>query len=149
MPRATVDSADRVLQAFVATVIPGSGDSPELIRPFADPFYSFSEWRSWFAGDLCHRAVRRGGKTFDLLPSGDRTLIVSEGLVGGPVTRRVYTGAVFLAQVSAYVTLYDERGATNLMGYEGAHRFRGFAAVTYEKPERFLAASVTPDGNWH
>lgn len=149
VPSARVESADRVLHAFVATVVPGSGDSPALIRPFADPFYSFSEWRSWFAADLCRRASRLGERRFDLLPTRDRTTVVADGLAGDPVTRRVYTGAVFLAQVSAYVSLYDERGAADLIGYEGPHRFRGLAAVTYERPERFLAASATRDGNWH
>lgn len=148
VPAARVESAERVLQAFIATVVPGSGDSPALIRPFADPFYSFSPWRSWFAGDLCRRASRCGQPTFDLLPLRDRTGIVADGLAGDPVTRRVYTGAVFLAQVSAYVSLYDERGAADLIGYDGAHRFRGLAAVTYEKPERFLASALTLDGNW-
>ena len=149
VPSPRVESAGRVLHAFVATVVPGSGDSPALIRPFADPFYSFSEWRSWFAADLCRRAARRGQSRFDLLPSHDQTRIVADGLGGDPVTRRVYTGAVFLAQVSAYVSLYDERGGASLIGYEGAHRFRGLAAITYEKPERFLATPITADGNWN
>ena len=148
VPTVRIESADRVLQAFVATVVPGSGDSPALIRPFADPFYSFAEWRSWFAADLCRRASRLGHTTFDRLASRDRTRIVADGLAGDPVTRRVYNGAVFLAQVSAYVLVDAERDAASLIGYEGAHRFRGLAAVTYDQPERFLAVSVTRDGNW-
>jgi hypothetical protein len=139
---------DRVLHAFVATVVPGSGDSPDLIRPFLDPFYSFAEWRSWFAADLCRRASRCGQPTYDLLTPAVRTEVVSAGLVSDPVTRRVYGGAVFLAQVSAYVPLYEERGASPLLGFEGGHRFRGLAAVTYANPEAFLAASCTRDGNW-
>jgi len=148
VPRPQVPEADRVLQAFVATVVPGSGDSPDLIRPFADPFYSFFEWRSWFASDLCQRASRCGQPSFHLLRLADRTAIVSAGLGGGPVTRRVYTGAVFLAQISAYIPLYEERGASPLLKYDGPHRFRGLAAVTYANPERFLAAALTCDGNW-
>ena len=148
VPGPRVAETDRVLQAFVGTVVPGSGDSPHLIRAFADPFYSFSEWRSWFAADLCRRASRSGQSRFDLLTVRDRTRIVSAGLAGDPVTWRVYTGAVFLAQVSAYVSLYDERGASPLLGYDGAHRFSGLAALTYEKPETFLATTLTANGNW-
>ena len=149
IPRPRVLEIDRVLHAFVATVVPGSGDSPELIRPFGDPFYSFAEWRSWFASDLCRRASRCGQPTFDLLTPRDRTAIVSAGLTSDAVTQRVYTGALFLAQVSAYVPLYEERGPSRLLGFDGAHRFRGLAAVTYPNPEAFLAASCTLDGNWN
>jgi hypothetical protein len=148
VPAPRVPAADRVLQAFVATVVPGSGDDPGLIRAFADPFYSFAEWRSWFAADLCRRASRFGHPTFDLLPPRDRTRVVADGLAGDPVTRRVYTGAVFLAQVTVYVALHDAGGASRLIGYDGTHRFRGLAAVTYEGPERFLAPTLTDNGNW-
>jgi len=148
IPGARVESADRVLLAFVATVVPGAGDSPDLIRPFADSFYSFHEWRDWFAGDLCRRASRFGRPTFDLLGPADRARIVSAALGSDPLTRRVYTGAVFLAQVSAYVSLYDPRGASPLMGFDGAHRFRGLAAVTYPEPGQFLAPALTCNGNW-
>jgi len=146
--RPRIAAADQVLQAFVATVVPGSGVSPNLIRAFADPFYSFADWRSWFTGDLCRRSTRCGQPTFDLLSARDRTRIVADGLVGDPISRRVYTGAVFLAQISAYVPLYEARGDSPLLDFEGTHRFRGIAAITYPEPERFLAASLTCDGNW-
>lgn len=148
VPRPRISELDRVLQSFVATVVPGSGDSPDLIRAFADPFYSFAEWRPWLGADLCRRASRCGQPSFDLLPPSQRTGIIAAGLTGDPVTQRVYTGAVFLAQISAYIPLYDERGPSPLLKYDGPHRFRGLAAVTYPNPERFLAASLTCDGNW-
>lgn len=148
IPRPGVEAPDQVLHAFVATVAPGVGDSPELIRPFSDPFYGFAEWREWFTGDLCLRAGRCGAPRFDLLEPSARTRIVADGLAAGPVARRVYTGAVFLAQLSAYVPLYGERGASSLLDFECPHRFRGLSAVTYPDPERFLASPLTRDGNW-
>jgi hypothetical protein len=132
-----------VLQAFVATVVPGSGTSPNLIRAFADPFYSFAEWRSRFTGDLA--AERRGAAaTFDLLrptTAPHRRRRVCRSTPPGPP-------AVFLAQISAYVPLYEAQGDSPLLGFEGRHRFRGIAAITYPEPERFLAAALTCDGNW-
>jgi hypothetical protein len=147
VPAPRIPETDRVLQAFVATVVPGSGDSPNLVRAFSDPFYAFSPWRSWFASDLCRRAARAGAPRFDRLGERERIRIVSSGLTGDPVTRRVYTGAVFLAQVSVYVGLYEESGASPLLGFQGKHQFRGLAEVTYECPERFLACALTRDGN--
>jgi len=148
IPAARLATGDAVLHAFVETVVPGAGSSPGLIRAFADPFYTFAEWRDWFTGDLCRRATRRAQTTFDRLSCEDRTRVVADGLTSDPFSRRIYAGAVFLAQISAYVPLYEAQGSSPLLRFEGAHRFEGLASVTYEDPQRYLAAALTCDGNW-
>jgi len=148
VPGARLAAVDAVLHAFVETVVPGAGSSPSLIRPFADPFYSFAEWRDWFTGDLCRRSTRLARTTFDNLSLEDRTRIVSAGLGSDLFSRRIYAGAVFLAQISAYVPLYEAQGHSPLLRFEGVHRFRGLAAVTYEDPQHYLGAALTCDGNW-
>src|SRR5258708_16822423 len=62
-PRALDDDGtleDRVLRAFLATVIPGiDASAPDAIRVFHDPAYPFAKYARFFAAALCRRASRR------------------------------------------------------------------------------------------
>src|SRR2546426_992602 len=50
---------DRVLRAFVTTVIPGAAaDDPDLVRALTDPDYPFAQFAAFFAADLTRRGER-------------------------------------------------------------------------------------------
>ncbi|NIP77966.1 MAG: hypothetical protein GWM90_01685, partial [Gemmatimonadetes bacterium] len=92
---------DRVLRAFVDTVIPGTPmDDPDLARAFLDPELPFAGYASFFAADLCRRAESRWGGQFDSLRRSHRVAVVRDGLGADAATRRLYDGAIFLAQMS-------------------------------------------------
>jgi hypothetical protein len=140
---------DRVLRAFLATVIPGSdSDAPDAIRVFHDPAYPFAKYARFFAGDLCRRAASRAtGSTFDQLSPADRTAVVQEGLDADGTTRKLYAGAIFLAQIATYSAIYDDRAGCPLIGFDGGYHFRPRDEITYPDPDRFLASALTASGN--
>src|SRR2546422_2444321 len=70
-PQAFDDDAeltDRVLRAFVLTVIPSApaGD-PDLTRAFTDPDLPFAPYAGFFASDLARRAGKRVPTPFERL----------------------------------------------------------------------------------
>jgi len=139
---------DRVLRAFVDTVVPGAA-GVDPARVYADPFYGLAPYRSFLAVDLCRRAERlHGDGRFDRLPSEARTAVVRDGLHADGTTRRLYTGAAFVAQLSTYAGVYDDERGCPLIEFEGRYRPRPLDQVTYPSPGRFLAAGVTTDGNY-
>lgn len=143
------DLVERTLRAFVLTIVPGApADDPNLTRVFADRFHPFGPYRAFFASDLCRRAIERFGAPFDGLDPVRRTTVVQRGLQGDATTRRLYAGAILLAQIAVYAGIYDDTRGSPLIDFEGRQRFRGFDALTYPDPERFLAAAQTADGNF-
>ncbi|SRR5258708_4938517 len=151
-PRALDDDGDledRVLRAFLTTVIPGvAADAPDAIRVFHDPAYPFARYAKFFAGDLCRRsAARSSGRTFDQLSPADRTAVVQEGLAADGTTRKLYGGAIYLIQIATYPGIYDDRGGCALIAFDGGNHVRPRAEITYPDPERFLASALTASGN--
>ncbi|HYL21280.1 MAG TPA: hypothetical protein VEU74_05950 [Gemmatimonadales bacterium] len=141
---------DRVLRAFVTTVIPGAPqDDPDLVRAFSDPAYPFAEYVGFFAADLSRRAARRfGGRPFDELPASERTAVIAEGLAADGTTRRLYSGAIVLAQIAFYAGIYDEKKGCALIGFDGGYRGHSLTDITHPAPERFVSRALTGDGNY-
>jgi len=150
-PRALNDDStleDRVLRAFLATVIPGSDvDAPDAIRVFHDRAYPFARYAKFFAGDLCRRASHRSGCTFDQLSPADRSAVVQEGLAADGTTRKLYGGAIYPIQIATYAGIYDDRGGCSLIGFDGGYHFRPRTENTYPDPDSFLATALTASGN--
>ena len=138
----------RTLDAFVDTVVPGAGGTPEeRTRAFSDPAYPFAGYHAYFASDLCRRAAAlRAGSRFHTLSREDRRRVVREGLRADSITQRLYEGAIFLTQVAIYAGIYDDRGS-GVIGFEGANA--GFPAedLSYAYPRSYLPAPRTSDGN--
>jgi hypothetical protein len=143
------DRVERNLRALALTIVPAASESdPALVRPFYDQHYPLAQFRGLLAADLARRARARAGEThLDRLSLADREAIVREGLHGDSVMRRLYTGAVFMVQLAALGGIYAETAEVPLLGFEGQYQFRGIAAITYPDSRRFLAASISPDGN--
>lgn len=143
------DLQERVLRAFATTVIPEADPgAPHLTRAFGDPAYPFAAYRAYFASDLSRRGAEQFGEpSFDRLTTAQRTAVIGDGLRADSTTRKLYTGAIYLLQISYYAGIYDALSGCALIGFEGLYRYRGAEAITYPDPERFLAVARTGDGN--
>lgn len=144
-----LEIGDRVLRAFVSTVIPGADEkAPDLIRVFEDDYYPLARFRGALIADLCERADRLFDmKLFSWLDAEQRTEVVQNALSSQSVTRQLYEGAIFLAQISFYAGIYDAAGGCELIEFPGAG-YIDFADQTYPSPERYLATSLTVEGNY-
>ena len=140
---------DRVLAAFVRTVAPRAGGSnEELARVFADPAYPFVSYRAFFAADLCRRAEGRfGTKGFDSLPEDSRARVIEDGLKDDAIARRLYSGAIFLAQVAVYSGIYDDARGARAINFDGANHGFPPETLTHPVPGWYLPAASSVDGN--
>ena len=141
---------DGVLRAFVTAVIPGApAADPDLVRAHTDPAYPFAQYAAFFAADLSRRAARRfGGPAFESLAAADRAAVIAEGLAADGATRKLYGGAITLAQIAFYAGIYDPRRGCPAIGFEGGCHWHPLSDITYPDPERFLAFARTGDGNY-
>src|SRR5712692_2323610 len=137
------DLVDRVLRAFVATIIPGAAaDDPNLVRVYTDPYYPFAKYVAFFAADLCRRAKAGcASAAFDRLSVAQRTAVIEDGLAADATTRKLYQGAILLGQVSFYAGIYDDQKGCALIDFDGRYRFKD--EIGYPDPERFLPAAHT------
>jgi len=144
------DLVDRVLHAFVTAVIPGaSADDPDLIRAFTDPDYPFAAYAAFFAADLSRRARERfgAGEAFERLTPQQRVAVIRDGLTADGTSRKLYGGAITLAQVAFYAGIYDATRGCALIGFDGANHWHPPGEITHPDPARFLATALTPAGN--
>lgn len=141
------DNVERVLRAFVMTVIPGApANSRDLVRAYVDRDYPFAPYAAFFASDLCDRACERFGHgRFWELDGRQRAQVISDGLAADGTTRKLYGGAIFLAQVSFYGGIYDDDTGCPLIDFPG--RYRG-DTVSYDDAQRFLPEALTHTGNY-
>jgi len=143
------DASDRVLRAFVSAVIPGAHeDDPNLVRVYFDEYYRFARYTGFFAADLTSRAAEIFGAPFESLSTAERSRVIQDGLAADGTTERLYSGAIFLAQLSYYSGIYDSQAGCDLIDFDGAYRFRDPHQNTYPHPDDFLAATATRDGNY-
>jgi hypothetical protein len=142
------DRTDRVLGAFVRTVIPGAEGSDEaLARAFHDSSYPFAPHAAFFASDLCRRAKETApGRSFDQLEAPARARVVRDGLHADATARRLYRGAIFLAQVATYAAIYDD-GGCSLIEFPGENGGYLREEFSYADSGWFLPPGLTADGN--
>jgi hypothetical protein len=138
---------DAVLRMFVATVIPGADvDNDNLARIYTDDAYPFAPYAATFVADLQTRAQRMSnGLGFEHMELAARTRVVQEGLNADAITRKIYTGAVFIAQISYYAGIYSDDGC-KMIRFDG--HFVGGQEISYADAPRFMAREVTNDGNY-
>lgn len=140
-------AVDRVLRAFVATVLPGTELGDDAARVLLDDAYPFAPYAATFTADLSARGARRfGSERFDSLGADQRTAVVESGLRADTITRKLYTGAIFLTQISFYAGTHHDAGCPAI-GFEGSYRPRPRTELTYPDPDRFLPHAATETGN--
>ena len=142
---------DAVLRGFVDAVVPGcEPDHANAIRALGDPQFPLVKYRAMLASDLCDRAgTLCGHRYFEQLPRPERARIIADGLAADSLTRRLYTGAIFLTQLALLSGIYDDQAGAPLIEFDGSYQFRGLAAVSYPHPEQFLPNALTATGNFH
>jgi len=142
--------ADSALASFVRTVLPGAeGSDRDLARAYHDKAYPFAPHAAYFASDLCRRARRLyANRTFAFLEEGERAMVIRDGLEGDGITRRLYRGAIFLAQVATLAGIYDDDRGCALIDFPGSNAGYLPEEYSYTNPGAFLPAGVTPDGNY-
>ena len=141
------DAGDRILGAFVRTVIPGAPAAAALFRALKDPTLPFHRYAGFLAADLDARAQRRFRCGFAQLRPEQRVAVVEGGLHADGTTCRLYEGAIFLTQIAYFSGIYDPEAGCPLIDFDGAYRFPDLEATTFPDPDRFLARSVSSDGN--
>lgn len=139
----------RLLTAFVRTVVPdATGDEPHLTRVFCDDFYPFHSYCGFFLSDLADTTrYLVGHDDFARLELTDRTAVVERGLQKGGSTGRLYTGAVFMAQLSFYAGIYDDERGCPLIEFGGANGGRRPNTMVRAEIAGHLAPTLTTDGN--
>lgn len=142
--------AEHFLRAFVVTVIPGASfGEPNLVRMYADPFYPFHKYCGFFFSDLAQRSQKLFGRErFDLLLPAQRTRVVQSGLEANATTARLYRGAVMIAQVSYYASIYDDDRGCPLIEYYGSDTAFSSGKMYYPNCASLLANEFTPNGNY-
>ena len=74
--------------------------------------------------------------------------MIAEGLAADATTRKLYNGAVVLAQIAFYAGIYDPTTGCPAIGFEGGNHWHPLSDITHPDPERFLSHAGTPDGNY-
>jgi hypothetical protein len=140
----SVEVLDRVLRAFVVTVIPNApADHPDLARVLFDPTFPLARFAPYLAHDLCHRSQKRFSVSFEDLQPAQRTEIVAAALADGGPAEQLCAGAIYAVQLAFYAGIYDsERGCPEI-GFSG--RYRGPRGLT--SLHRAFPRALTEDGN--
>lgn len=143
------DLSETVMKAFVSTIVPGAPiDDPNLARVYFDEDYPFAPYTAFLASDLCDRsAARFGVDHFDRLSEPERTQIVRIALREGGTTGRLYTGAVYLAQISFYAGIYDDEAGCELIDFPGRNHGPSEGRLSYPDPQSYLAPAATDGGS--
>jgi len=137
---------ERVLRAFVLTVIPGADPAePDLVRMYYDEHYPFFPYTGYLVYALERRGKRQGG--FVRLTPAGRTQAVLGALASDDTTSRLFKGAILMAQVSYFAGIYHPERGCPLIEFPGKNG--GFTPEELSLPGagEYLGAGTTPDGN--
>lgn len=135
---------NETLRAFVDTVIPGVEDTnPRMVEIFHDRFYKIHKFTYALARDLNKRSQKLFGSDFYRLSLKERTSIIEDGLAANAIATRLYTGAVFFAQIVIYSGLTSNEKGCELIDFKGTYHY----VPTYNNTNEFLGTPVTKTGN--
>ncbi len=140
---------EKLLQAFVAAVIPGVPlDATHSTRMLTDDFYPFHSYCGFFTADLAQRSMKLySHDRFDQLSIEQRTQVIQHGLQADATTARLYQAAIYMTQLSFYASIYDDKAGCTLIDFHGTNAGFPAAEVCYTNREMPLAQEATSDGN--
>jgi len=140
--------AARALELFLGTVVPGADPGAGLSRVFFDRDYPLHDWAAFLAQDLCDRcATLHGTSWFAEEGPGRRAAVIRSGLAAADPLPRLYRGAILLAQVAAYASIYDDEAGCPAIDFPGANYGFDPAETSYPDPERFRTREITAAGS--
>lgn len=139
----------KILTAFVTAVIPGiDPNDPDLCRIFCDEYYLFHKYNGFFISDLFDKSEKLfGTENFYDLTLDERTQVIQAGLDDDSTTERIYTAAIFIAQVSSYCSIYNDEKGCSLIDYQGSYGFMD-SEMFYPNPNKYMAHEFTSTGNY-
>lgn len=148
---ADAELVDRILRAFVLTVVPGAeARDPNLTRIYKDEFYPFHSYCGFFASDLSSRGENLFGEhRFDRLSLEQRTRVIEDALEADATVVRLYRGAIFMAQVSVFAGIYDDDKGCSLIDFHGSNSGFTTDEMCYPDCSPLLAHETTSDGNYY
>jgi hypothetical protein len=138
---------EATLEAFVLVVVPGASCAAATVRLMLDPWYGFAPYAGYFASELHRLAMRHHGQSFAGLRPAEQHAIVAEGLEAGGLTARLYTGAVFLAQVTTLAGVHDDATGSPLLQFPGAKDTPEAEPRQCADTVAFRVLALTHDGN--
>jgi len=140
---------DKILKAFVTTIIPGSDiNDQNLVKMYNDNFYPFSNYCGYFVYDLNRRSKKLySGKNFWTLTLSEKTVVVQNALSGRELTKRLYKGAILMAQVSFYGAVYNEGRGVPLVYFPGENNGYSKEESTYDFGCSLFDKELSADGH--
>ncbi len=140
---------DKILRAFVTTIIPGSDiNDQNLVKMYEDNFYPFSNYCGYFVFDLNRRGkTLYSGRDFWKLTLPEKTRVVQYALSGRELTRRLYKGAILMAQVSFYGAVYNEGRGVPLINFPGENDGYSNRESTYDFGCSLFDNELTANGH--
>ncbi len=140
---------DRILRAFVVTVIPGADPAEiNLVRMYHDADYPFAPFTGFLVFDLARRGERLfGTQFFENLPPGQQTSVIQDALSSDDILSRLYRGAILMAQVSYFAGIYDPEGGCSLIDFPGKNRGFSLEESSYPFAHSCFGSETTTDGN--
>lgn len=139
---------EKILRAFVTTIIPGADEKDEnLIKMYNDKYYPFNIYCSYFVFDLNRRSQKLfNNKDFFELSLWEKTKVVQNALSGKELSRRLYKGAILMAQVSYYGAVYNEDSGCPLINFPGNNEGYTKEEVTYSFAGYYFDNELSIDG---
>ena len=139
----------QILDSFVLTVIPGAcPDDPDLSRIFTDDYYKFNKYCGFFKSHLCSKSKNLFGvENFSSLTPQQRTRVIQSGLEDDSTTAKLYAAAIYMAQVSYYSCIYNDKKSCELIDFHGSYGFMN-TDISYNDCRKLLADEITFSGNY-
>ncbi|MDX1702464.1 MAG: hypothetical protein R3250_17680 [Melioribacteraceae bacterium] len=140
---------ERVLRAFVTTIIPGADQNDEfLVKMYEDSYYPFHTYCGYFVFDLNKRSKKLFGvREFNSLTLKERTAVIQNALSGRELTVRLYKGAILMAQVAYFGAVYNEDDGCKLIKFPGRNSGYEKKDITYSFAHEVFSNELSFDGH--
>ena len=140
---------EKFLRAFVTTIIPGANENQDnLVSMYLDSYYPFQTYCGYFVYDLNRRSKKLfNNKEFFNLSEDEKTQVINNALNGRELTRRLYKGAILMAQVSYYGAVYDEERGCPLIDFPGRNNGYNKEEIAYPYSSKLFDKELSLDGH--
>lgn len=136
-----------ILGAFMETIVPGLDvNHPGLTAVFYDKYYRFTKFRKILVNDIINQTRKLFSvNSFETLQREGREKIVQHVLNVGGIMKKVYSGAIYLTQITAYAGLYNRNYSSPIIDFKAEYSFE---PTSYPNYKDFLGDNQTIDGNY-
>ena len=114
---------------------------------YLDKYYPFHTFCGYLVFDLDRRSTTLFKGDFISLSAHDRTKVIQDALNGRELTRRLYKGAILMAQVSYFGAIYDEEKGCLLIEFPGRNNGFSREQSTYPFSAALFARELSANGH--